>query len=91
MPRNQRVPRSAIVFEIGFQRCEEIKRGIVEMVKRAVVLSAEAIRFRRRDNLYFAGLKPGKAGDRELAVAHQYPADGVRNDVFARDRRHARG
>ena len=90
MPGNNRVSRPGIMFEIGFKRREEVMRGIIEGMKRAVVFCTKTFRLWRRDNLHFAGLKPRDARDRELAVSHQYLTDGVRNYVFARDGRNAR-
>src|SRR6266568_8963484 len=65
-------------------------RGRIERAKRAVVLCAKTVRFWRRDYLRLTRFEPRNAGDRELAVSHQYLTDSFRNDVLARDGRNTR-
>ena len=85
MPGNNRVPHPGIVFEIRPERREEVMCGRVERAKRAVVLSAKTVRLWRRDYLRLTRFEPRNAGDRKLAVSHQYLTDRLRNDVLARD------
>ena len=90
MPRNKRLLRSGIVFEIRFERREEVMCRSIQRTKGAVVFGAKTFRFWRSDYLHFACLKPRDAGDPELTVSHQYLTDRVQNYVFARYRRNAR-